>query len=182
MKLPAIFKLRVLWPVISMTRSTFPRSTVSRSSSVMSATTHGKTSMVASVFVGLLDTKTGALDYVNAGHEEAYIVGATGVRLALPPTGPVLGIFAGANHTIATANIERGETILLYTDGVLEATSQSGEQFSEQRVRSLLESWQGSADELLEMIVSSICKFTKGAGQHDDITMLASRRESVLDS
>ncbi len=143
------------------------------------ATTHGKTSMFASVFVGLLDTKTGALDYVNAGHEEAYIVGATGVRLALPPTGPVLGIFAGANHTIATANIDHGETILLYTDGVPEATSQSGEQFSEQRVLSLLESWQGSADELLEMIVSSICEFTKGAGQHDDITMLASRRESV---
>ena len=43
----------------------------------------------------------------------------------------------------------------------------------------LLESWQGGADELLEMIVNSVCEFTQGARQHDDITMLASRRESV---
>ena len=143
------------------------------------ATTHGKTSMFASVFVGLLDPKTGAIDYVNAGHEEAYILGANGVRLTLPPTGPVLGIFAGASHDIVTANLEPGETILLYTDGIPEATSRSGEQFSDQRLRSLLGSWRGGANELLELIVTSVCEFTQGALQHDDITMLASRRESV---
>ena len=143
------------------------------------ATTHGKTSMFASVFVGLLDPETGAIDYVNAGHEEAYILGENGVRLALPPTGPVLGIFAGANHTIVTATLEPGETVLLYTDGIPEATSQSGEQFSDQRLRSLLGSFRGGANELLELIVKSVCDFTQGAPQHDDITMLASRRESV---
>ena len=143
------------------------------------ATTHNKTSMFASVFIGLLDTKNGALTYVNAGHEEAYIVGEDGIRLALTTTGPVLGIFAGVGHDIATTNLEPGDTLLLYTDGVPEATNASGEQYSEQRLRNLLESSQGSADDLLKTIVSSVTDFTQDAPQHDDITMLASKRETV---
>jgi serine phosphatase RsbU (regulator of sigma subunit) len=43
----------------------------------------------------------------------------------------------------------------------------------------LLESWQGTADQLLQMIVNSVSEFAEGARQHDDITMLASRRDSV---
>ncbi|RLA27963.1 MAG: hypothetical protein DRR11_17410, partial [Gammaproteobacteria bacterium] len=143
------------------------------------ATTHNKTSMFASVFIGLLDTKSGALTYVNAGHEEAYIVGDEGIRQTLTTTGPVLGIFAGVGHDIATTNLEPGDTLLLYTDGVPEATNAAGEQYSEQRLRTLLESSRGSADDLLKTIVSSVTDFTQDAPQHDDITMLASKRETV---
>mgnify|MGYP001554658406 FL=1 len=142
------------------------------------ATTHGKTSMFASVFLGLLDPKSGSIDYINAGHEEAYIVGRGGLKHALQPTGPVVGIFAGANHNIEAAILEPGETILLYTDGVPEATSDTGEQFSDQRLRSMLQSWDGTAEQLLQLIVNSVSEFTQGAHQHDDITMLASHRYS----
>jgi len=143
------------------------------------ATTHGSTSMFASVFVGLLDPETGALSYVNAGHEEAFILGMNGIRLSLPPTGPVVGIFAGANFEIGSAQLEHGETLLLYTDGVPEAMSESGEQYAEERLRSLLEPWRGGANELLQEIVESVSEFTGDARQHDDITMLASRRRTV---
>ena len=143
------------------------------------ATTHNKTSMFASVFMGLLDAKTGALSYINAGHEEAYIVGEAGIRSALTTTGPVLGIFAGVGHGIATAILEPGETLLLYTDGVPEATNRAGEQYSEQRLRALLESSQRSASDLLNTIANSVSDFTQDAPQHDDITMLASKRETV---
>ena len=143
------------------------------------ATTHGKTSMFASAFVGLLDPETGAISYINAGHEEAYILGAKGVRVMLPPTGPVVGIFAGASHGIASARLEPGETLLLYTDGVPEAKSSTGEQFSEEHLRTLLESWQGSAEELLQTVVQAVAEFAQGAEQHDDITMLASHRQTV---
>ncbi len=143
------------------------------------ATTHGKTSMFASAFVGLLDPETGAISYINAGHEEAYILGAEGVRGMLPPTGPVVGIFAGASHGIANARLEPGETLLLYTDGVPEAKSSTGEQFSEEHLRTLLESWQGSAEELLQTVVQAVAEFAQGAEQHDDITMLASHRQTV---
>jgi len=143
------------------------------------ATTHNKTSMFASVFLGLLDTKTGSLSYVNAGHEEAYIVGTDGIRSTLTTTGPVLGIFAGVGHEIATAILGPGETLLLYTDGVPEATNAAGEQYSEQRLRALVESSQGSAHNLLDTIANSVSDFTLDAPQHDDITMLASKRETV---
>lgn len=143
------------------------------------ATTHNKTSMFASVFIGLLDTKSGALSYINAGHEEAYIIGDGGIRLALPTTGPVLGIFAGVGHDIATSMLEPGETLLLYTDGVPEATDASGEQYSEQRLRALLESSSGGAHELLITIRNSVNEFVQDAAQHDDITMLASKRQTV---
>ena len=143
------------------------------------ATTHGKTSMFASVFLGLLEPGSGTIDYINAGHEEAYVIGQNGIRHSLAPTGPVVGIFAGAGHTIEATVIEPGETILLYTDGVPEATNESGEQFSDQQLREMLERWQGSANDLMQMIVNSISEFTKGARQHDDITMLASRRDSA---
>ena len=143
------------------------------------ATTHGKTSMFASVFIGLLDTETGTLDYINAGHEEAYIFGAGGIRQGLPPAGPVLGLFAGVSHEILTAQLEPGETLLLYTDGVPEATNKSGEQFSEEQLRSLLGSWQGDADGLLKKIAGSVNDFALDSPQHDDITMLASKRGTV---
>jgi sigma-B regulation protein RsbU (phosphoserine phosphatase) len=143
------------------------------------ATTHNKTSMFASVFIGLLDTKSGALSYINAGHEEAYIIGDSGIRLALPTTGPVLGIFAGVGHDIATSMLEPGETLLLYTDGVPEATDVSGKQYSEQRLRALLESSSGGAHELLITIRNSVNEFVQDAAQHDDITMLASKRQTV---
>ena len=143
------------------------------------ATTHGKTSMFASLFLGLLDPESGAIDYINAGHEEAYIIGKDGLSHTLQPTGPVVGIFAGANYVIESSVLQPGETILLYTDGVPEATSESGEQFSDQRLRTMLQSWQGTAEQLLQMIVNSVAEFTQGAHQHDDITMLASHRYSV---
>ncbi len=143
------------------------------------ATTHGQTSMFASAFIGLLDPATGVISYVNAGHEEAFILGANGIRLMLSPTGPVMGIFAGASHGIASVRLEPGETLLLYTDGVPEAKSKDGEQFSEKQLLDLLNQWQGSAEELLQALAKAVGEFAQGAEQHDDITMLASHRERV---
>lgn len=142
------------------------------------ATTHGKTSMFASVFVGFLDPDSGMLTYINAGHEEAFVIGAHGIRDVLKPTGPVIGIFAEAKHGIETTTLAPGEIILAYSDGVPEATNAAGEQFSSERLERLLNGFSGTAEQLIEMIINSIDEFTDGARQHDDITMLASRRET----
>jgi serine phosphatase RsbU (regulator of sigma subunit) len=140
------------------------------------AVTHGKTSMFASVFIGLLDCDSGDLSYINAGHEEAYIVASKGIRAVLEPTGPVVGIFAGARHEIATAVLEPGETLLTYSDGVPEATNHAGAQFTNERLEGLLDDFSGNAEELIETINAAIGEFTHGASQHDDITMLAASR------
>jgi sigma-B regulation protein RsbU (phosphoserine phosphatase) len=140
------------------------------------AVTHGKTSMFASVFIGLLDPDTGELSYINAGHEEAYIVGKEGIRAKLEPTGPVVGIFAGAQHGIAASTLEPGETLLTYSDGVPEATNEAGEQFTSERLENLLNESKGRASELIDSINAALGDFTHGAGQHDDITLLAASR------
>jgi sigma-B regulation protein RsbU (phosphoserine phosphatase) len=142
------------------------------------AVTHGQTSMFASVFVGLLDPATGRIRYINAGHEEAFVIGGGRIKSALPPTGPVIGIFAGAIHEIATTVLAPGDSLLSYSDGVPEATSQTNEQFTEERLRGMLETFDGTAGDLIEMIINSITDFTQGARQHDDITMLACQRET----
>ena len=153
------------------------RNTISLTNNYV-ATTHGSTSMFASVFIGLLDPETGALSYINAGHEEAFIIGADGIRTRLPATGPVVGIFPGAAHEIAGTILDHGDTLFTYSDGVPEATASNGEQFTDERLQGLLEGFHGTAADLIEMIISSISEFTQGALQHDDITMLASRRDT----
>jgi sigma-B regulation protein RsbU (phosphoserine phosphatase) len=152
------------------------RNTISLTNNYV-ATTHGSTSMFASVFVGLLDPDTGALSYINAGHEEAFIIDTNGIKTRLPPTGPVVGIFAGAGHEIARATLDRGSTLFTYSDGVPEATATHGGQFTDERLQELLAGFRGTAAELVEMIISSISEFTEGAPQHDDITMLACHRD-----
>jgi len=143
------------------------------------ATTHGQTSMFASVFLGLLDTGTGQLDYINAGHEDSFILGPQGVRAVLTATGPVVGIFAGAAYDIATTHLDPGEMLLLYSDGIPEAMNESGEQFSDQRLRDLLDAWKGDAQGLMDNIVGAVENFSGSARQHDDITLLVSGRKSV---
>jgi serine phosphatase RsbU (regulator of sigma subunit) len=142
------------------------------------AATHGSTSMFASVFIALLDPQTGELSYINAGHEEAFIIDASGIKTRLPASGPVVGIFAGAGHEIGRATLDRGSTLFTYSDGVPEATARHGEQFTDVRLQGLLAGYRGTAAEFVEMIISSISEFTEGAQQHDDITMLACRRDT----
>jgi sigma-B regulation protein RsbU (phosphoserine phosphatase) len=153
------------------------RNTVALTNNYVAAT-HGKTSMFASAFIGLLDPTTGHVDYVNAGHEEAYVVGSGGIRQALPPTGPVLGLFPGAAHGMESISLGSGETLLLYSDGVPEATSRSGEQFSDERLRSLFASPMAGARGLVSQVVEAVSGFVEEASQHDDITMLAVHRRS----
>lgn len=153
------------------------RNTISLTNNYVAAT-HGSTSMFASVFIALLDPQTGELSYINAGHEEAFIIDASGIKTRLPASGPVVGIFAGAGHEIGRATLDRGSTLFTYSDGVPEATARHGEQFTDVRLQGLLAGYRGTAAEFVEMIISSISEFTEGAQQHDDITMLACRRDT----
>jgi sigma-B regulation protein RsbU (phosphoserine phosphatase) len=145
------------------------------------ATTHGKTSMFASALIGLLDPESGNFSYVNAGHEQAFITGPKGIRETLPPTGPVLGIFAGVEPKVVTARLDVGETLIAYSDGVPEAVDRAGEQFSEERLRKILDSCSRGAAELLDTISASVNTYTQGAAQHDDITMLAVHRTGTIE-
>jgi PAS domain S-box-containing protein len=129
----------------------------------------------ASVFFGLLDPQTGTLHYVNAGHEPPIVVGPSGPRLRLPPTGPALGLTADATLEVETAVIAPNETLLAYTDGVTEARSEDGGFFDEERLLPLLDEPAPSAAALLDRIERAVHDFAAGAAS-DDITLMAVRR------
>ncbi|HEU4721648.1 MAG TPA: fused response regulator/phosphatase, partial [Gemmatimonadaceae bacterium] len=105
------------------------------------ARTHGRANMFATAFAAVLDPATGALHYVNAGHEPPAIVDASGhVRARLAPTGPALGLLPELDFAVATERLDAAETLFAYTDGVVDARDLQDEAFGEERLIALLQS------------------------------------------
>ena len=141
------------------------------------AQNHGELAMFATLFFGVLNPSTGILSYVNGGHEPLLIVeGCGGVKKRLDPTGPVVGIDPEVKFDIRETRIEPGETLLGYTDGVVEARSKDEKFFTSGQLLSLLEGAGVSAQSLLNHIAAEVKTHTEDADQFDDITLLAIRR------
>ena len=141
------------------------------------ATTHGASSMFASVFAGALDTRRGVLHYVNAGHEAPFIVRAGGGIEMLEVTGGVVGLFAHAPYATATASLGPGDLLLMHTDGVNEAKNAAGEQFGDDRIAQVLEKTRGAnAQVALDAMRSAVGRFRGRADPSDDVTLLVVRR------
>ncbi len=134
---------------------------------------HGDMGMFATLFFGVLNPETGWLSYINAGHEPLFILGPTGVKVSLQPTGPAVGMMPDAKFKIEHVQLKPGDILIGYTDGVTEARSSNGELYTKDRLQSLLEQPVDSASELVERIKTSLFKYTENAPQCDDITLLA---------
>jgi len=142
------------------------------------ATTHAGSSMFASVFFALLDTESGILHYVNAGHESPIIFRQNGETELLDVTGGVIGLFPTAQYAVETVTLNKGDLIFTYTDGVNEAKNPEGEQFGESRIMKITDPQHNSPDNFLSSILDAINEFRGAARQSDDITMLALRYQS----
>ncbi len=89
--------------------------------------TQGLPFETATLFVGLLDPRSGALSYANAGHEPPLLKRSGGEEEVLAPTGPILGVGLEAAYTQKTVTLEASDALLLLTDGVTEARNAQGE-------------------------------------------------------
>ena len=137
---------------------------------------HGRTNMFATVFLACLEPYSGELVYVNAGHEPALIVSPDGSIEELRPTGPALGMMADMQFRAVTRTLEKGNSLLAFTDGLVEAHSPTGEVYGGERLRALLQSHRGeSASELVRAVLDELETFGRHADPHDDVTMLAAR-------
>lgn len=139
---------------------------------------HGKESMFASLFFGVINPLTGVLAYINAGHEPLLIVDSAGVKKSLEPTGPAVGIIPAVKFEIQYAQIESGDILIGYTDGVTDASAPNGDFFTRKRLLSILEQPPPSASELVAGIRTILFAHTQNSSQSDDITMLAVQRLS----
>ena len=140
---------------------------------------HGSMCMFATLFLGVLNPKTGELKYINGGHEPPAIVGPAGVKARLMPTGPAVGIMPNTPFEIQTARLEPGDIFIGYTDGVTEACSPEGELFTRDRFESLLKHPCTCASDLLERIVAPLFSHISDAPRSDDITLLAVSRSPL---
>jgi sigma-B regulation protein RsbU (phosphoserine phosphatase) len=140
---------------------------------------HGKSNMFATLFFGVLDPVTGVLNYINAGHEPPLLIGSNEIRASLEPTGPAVGLFAGVEFSIAQVVMEPGDTLLVYTDGVLDTQDADGVTYGEERLRDLVKYPEASAEAFLDSIHTSLTVFMAGSDQFDDITLLAIRRRAT---
>jgi sigma-B regulation protein RsbU (phosphoserine phosphatase) len=137
---------------------------------------HGEDGMFVTLFFGIVDQLTGKLSFVNAGHEPALVVGKNEIKQSLKATGPALGPIESATYEIETIQLENGDLLFSYTDGVTEARSETRAFYTRARLESLLKfGFQGPATAFLETIKADLFEFTGEASQTDDITMLAIR-------
>jgi len=137
---------------------------------------HGDTGMFATLFFGVLDPASGALTYINAGHEPLYTIGPVGVKETLSPSGPAVGVMPHTEFKIQQAYLEPGDTLVGYTDGITDARSPHNQLFTKERLQLLFEQPVSSASDLLEQIIANLSTHIDNAPQDDDVTILAVRR------
>jgi sigma-B regulation protein RsbU (phosphoserine phosphatase) len=136
-------------------------------------------SMFATLFFGVLNPKNGHLFYVNGGHEAVFIIDQNGVRERLLPTGPSVGIFEEAKFTYKVIQLQPGEILFGYTDGVIDARTPDGDRFSKKRLDALLSQPADSALDLIQRIATRLFAHIGIAPQEDDITMLSVQRKKA---
>ena len=129
----------------------------------------------ATMFFGLLNVD-GSLEFVRAGHPSPLLL-RRGEVSELYSTGSFpIGLVGEASYTSSTIQLEPGDTLLLYTDGVTEAEDRDRNLFQDTRLKEIFGRHQDSSLETLkDGILSAVEKFTGGASQSDDVTLLAVR-------
>lgn len=137
-------------------------------------------SMFLTLFMAVVDLRTGALDYANFGHPPPLLVAPDGrVEVASVPAGMVVGIMESAHGAFGQLQLPPGSTLLLYSDGITEALNPVEELFGEPRLRAALAPAPPAA--LVASVVEAVNAFAASAEQADDMTLLALRWTGLQD-
>jgi sigma-B regulation protein RsbU (phosphoserine phosphatase) len=131
----------------------------------------------ATFFFGELDPQTRLLTFVNAGHNPPLLLRGS-EAIPLPPTGMVIGLLEDAGFGQTTIQLQPGDVLLAYTDGISEAMNAAEEEWGEeamlQAAKTLVNdpgcAW--SAESLVDCLFREADRFTAGAPQHDDMTVV----------
>jgi PAS domain S-box-containing protein len=134
-----------------------------------------KSSMFVTVFLGIINVKSGEFVYTNAGHNPPYIRRRDGSLQKVDAFhGPVVGAMPGLPYQQDRDVLHPGDVILVYTDGVTEAFNEEEKLFSEDRLEARLSSKSfDSAESIVSGTIDEVNRFTGEAEQSDDITLLA---------
>jgi len=127
-------------------------------------------------FFAELEPSTGNLTYVNAGHNWPVVRRASGTYERLELGGLPLGITANRTYESGTLTLERGDFLLIFTDGLVEAENAEAQEYGEERMLPMVQTFgNASAAEALKRLMASVESFVGATRQHDDITCLGMR-------
>ena len=135
--------------------------------------------MFVTVFYGIFNLKTGEISYCNAGHNPPYILKRGGAVEVLPMSqDPMVGAIDGIEYHGATLQLDHGDSLVMFTDGVTEAMNALNEEFGEERLEdTLAEVTMHNCQQIVEAIKADVAAFVGDAEQSDDITVLALKRQ-----
>jgi phosphoserine phosphatase RsbU/P len=168
---------------MAMTRTAFRMSAIASSESIALTMTRvnqflwesNPQQMFVTAFGGILDLRTGRVDYADAGHEPPFILQASGTVLKVNKVGGiVLGFMPGQEFPGGTLQLNPGDALVLYTDGVTEAMNVGHQLFGAQAIeQTLSRAGQTPASErIIKVLLEDMRVFVGEAHQSDDITML----------
>lgn len=128
-------------------------------------------------FCCVLETESGGLDYVNCGHNPPLLLRGSGARESLQLGGPALGLFERGQFETGTARLGPGDSLVLYTDGVVEPANDADVEFGVERLEAAVRAAAGQpADVALSRVVGATRAFCGREGYEDDFTLVVLNR------
>jgi len=136
--------------------------------------------MFVTVFYGIYHIDSGELEYCNGGHNSPYILHANGEIEMLPlSTNPIVGAVEGVDFTDDSTHLAIGDTLVMYTDGVNEATDADCNEYGDDRMAETLKALNGrTCKEIIDGQLEAVRQFAGEAEQSDDITIMALKRKA----
>jgi sigma-B regulation protein RsbU (phosphoserine phosphatase) len=129
------------------------------------------------LFYAELDPLTGVLSFINAGHNPPLIVHAGGTVENLSSGGLPLGIKPDAVFREGKTQLQNGDVLVIYSDGVSEAPNAAGEEFGTSRLQDVVaRNLDASAAGIRDRIEAALTKFAQGTPASDDITLVITKR------
>lgn len=135
-------------------------------------------SMFVTAIYGIYDMETGLIEYTNAGHTHPYILHADGsVEQIVSHTNLVLGAMEGLTFQSNQMQLQPGDALITYTDGVTEAENSNYDQFGETGLEQTMGSLKGASSRIIvDEINNKVKDFANGTPQNDDVTILVIKR------
>jgi len=140
---------------------------------------HFPSNRLVTFFCGELDTGTGTLRYVNAGHNPPFLLGGGRPTARLGATGMALGVLPDTPYEAMSVTLDPGDRLVMYTDGITEASNPADEEYDDVRLEAYLRSGGSLAGRaLIDGIVADVLRFCGTARPHDDMTLMCLSRRA----
>jgi sigma-B regulation protein RsbU (phosphoserine phosphatase) len=160
-------------PVVGVT----PMMNAIRSTNEYLTRNHAAQAYFATLFFGVLDPVTGRVAYINCGHNPPMLLRSDGIsQSTLEHTGPAVGVVPDCVFALGHTRLAPGDTLLVYTDGVTEARSPTGEFFGEERLLRAARLPGISGKSISDNVERRLYAHIGDAAQFDDITMMTIHR------